>query len=56
MDLSALHGECIEIKESLYENLTDMADCNAEKLAELRLVLAQEYSTYLTVKDNTNEE
>jgi hypothetical protein len=56
VDLSALHGECIEIKEALYENLTDIKDFNDRKIAELRLVLAQEYRLYLTIRDCTDEE
>ena len=50
VDLNALHAECIEIKESLYENHTDAVSFNDEKLAELRSILAEEYSVYLTVK------
>jgi hypothetical protein len=55
VDLSALHAECIEIKECLYEDLTDATDFDAEKLLELRLVLAREYSTYLTIEGNSDE-
>lgn len=55
VDLSALHAECIEIKESLYEELTDITKFDEEKHAELRAVLAKEYGTYLTVKDSTDE-
>ena len=56
VDLTALHAECIEIKEYLYENHTDMAEFNEKKHAELRAILAKEYSEYLTVKDCANDE
>jgi hypothetical protein len=55
VDLGALHAECIEIKESLYEELTDITKFDEEKYAELRAVLAKEYGTYLTVKDSSDE-
>jgi hypothetical protein len=55
VDLGALHAECIEIKESLYEELTDITTFDEEKYAELRAVLAKEYGTYLTVKDSSDE-
>ena len=50
VDLSALHGECIERKEDIFEALTDINDY-PNKLVELRLALAKEYGTYLTVEE-----
>lgn len=55
VDLSTLHTECIEIKEDIYGNLADIADFNEDKFVELRIILANEYSTYLTVEEIADE-
>lgn len=50
VDLSALHGECIERKEDIFETLTNINDY-PNKLVELRLALANEYGPYLMVEE-----
>ncbi len=51
VDITALHAECIESKEGVFENHTDFFDFDDKKEAELRMLLAKEYGAYLTVKD-----
>ncbi|QUM90560.1 trypsin-like peptidase domain-containing protein [Moritella sp. 36] len=51
VDITALHAECIESKEDVFENHTDLFDFDDKKEAELRMLLAKEYGAYLTVKD-----
>ncbi|MDP2636564.1 MULTISPECIES: ABC-three component system protein [unclassified Pseudoalteromonas] len=48
VDLTALHAECIENKENIFESLTDAKD-HPHKLDELKRALAKEYGAYLTV-------
>jgi hypothetical protein len=56
VDLAALHAECIEIKEHVFEGHTNIADFDDDKDAELQMMLAREYGAYLTVKDVTDEQ
>ncbi|MEH6481626.1 MULTISPECIES: ABC-three component system protein [Pseudoalteromonas] len=55
VDLTALHAECIERKEDIFEPLTDRNDY-PNKLVELRLALAKEYGTYLTIEKASGDE
>jgi len=55
VDLTALHSECIESKESLYEEHTNFAEFGDEKKTQLLALLATEYDAYLTIKELENE-
>ena len=55
VDLGALHTKCIATKELEYEDYTNIDEFTNTKQAELLSQLAQEYGTYLTVKDVTDE-
>ena len=51
VDLAALHTECIEAKEDVYEVYTNYAEFDDSKETGLLMMLAKEYGAYLTVED-----
>ncbi|MDO6776231.1 serine protease [Shewanella sp. 3_MG-2023] len=56
IDLTTLHAECIEAKETVYEEHTNSAECDDETEGKLLTLLNNEYAPYLTIKELENED